>query len=121
MVDILHRPFQPDCQIPWGRWRSLAKRTVVTLQDLIAYRIGAYHATGEAWLRYRHNIADACSYADAVVVISEDTRYSVCEERMDISADQIYTVMNGSDHLDADDIETAPLPLIERGMIASRF
>lgn len=121
MVDILHRPFQPDCKIPWGRWRSLAKRTVVTLQDLIAYRIGAYHATGEAWLSYRHNIADACSHADAVVVISEDTRYSVCEERMDISADQIYTVMNGSDHLDADDIETAPLPLIERGMIASRF
>lgn len=120
-VDILHRPFQPDCRIPWERWRGLAKRTVVTLQDLIAYRIGAYHPTGDAWLRYRHNISDACAHADAVIVISEDTRHSVYEERLDISGDQIYTVMNGSNHLGSADVEAAPLALIERGMIASRF
>lgn len=121
MVDILHRPFQPDRPIPWMRWRSLAKRVVVTLQDLIAYRIGAYHPTGQDWLNYRHNIADACEHADAVVVISEDTRQSIVEERMDISQEQVSTVKNGCNHLDETADEEAPLLLIEKGMIACNF
>lgn len=121
MVDVVHRPFQPDRHIPWGRWRSLAKRVVVTLQDLIAYRIGAYHPSGQDWLHYRHNIANACEHADAIVVISEDTRQSIVEERMDISCDQIYTIKNGSNHLDETASEEAPLALIERGMIACNF
>lgn len=121
MVDILHRPFQPDRPIPWGRWRALAKRTVVTLQDLIAYRIGAYHQSGQDWLNYRHNIADACEHADSVVVISEDTRQSIVEECMDISQDQVITVMNGCNHLDETAAEEAPLLLIEKGMIACKY
>ncbi|UJM86914.1 glycosyltransferase [Rhodanobacter denitrificans] len=121
MVDILHRPFQPDRPIPWARWRSLAKRVVVTLQDLIAYRIGTYHPTGQDWLNYRHNIAEACAHADHVVVISEDTRQSIIEERMDISREQVTTVKNGCNHLDETADEESPLLLIEKGMIACKF
>ncbi len=121
MVDILHRPFQPDRPIPWTRWRSLAKRVVVTLQDLIAYRIGAYHATGDAWLAYRHNIGEACAKADAVVAISDDTRISIVEERFDISREQIYTVKNGSNHLDETALEETPQELVEKGMVAATF
>jgi len=33
-ADIVHRPFQPDRPIPWARWRSLAKRVVVTLHPV---------------------------------------------------------------------------------------
>jgi glycosyltransferase involved in cell wall biosynthesis len=121
MVDILHRPFQPDRPIPWERWRALAKRVVVTLQDLIAYRIGAYHPTGEAWLAYRHNIADACAKADAVVAISDDTHASIAEECFNISREQIHTAKNGSNHLDESALDEAPQELVEKGMIAVSF
>jgi glycosyltransferase involved in cell wall biosynthesis len=121
MVDIVHRPFQPDRPIPWDRWRGLGKRVLVTLQDLIAYRIGAYHPDGDAWLAYRHNIAEACSRADGVVAISDDTRFSIEEERLDIAREQVYTVKNGSNHLDDSASEETPHSLVERGMIASNF
>lgn len=121
MVDILHRPFQPDRAIPWARWRSLAKRVVVTLQDLIAYRIGAYHPTGNDWLQYRHNIADACARADTVIAISEDTRRSIEEERLNIAREQVFTVKNGSNHLDASALEEVPPVLVEKGMVALSF
>ncbi|EIL87418.1 glycosyltransferase [Rhodanobacter sp. 115] len=120
-VDILHRPFQPDRHIPWERWQGIAKRVVVTLQDLIAYRIGSYHPGGEAWLSYRRNIAVACAKADAVVAISKDTSASIVEERFNIASDQIYVVKNGSDHLNGSTEEETPLPLVERGMVASNF
>lgn len=121
LYDILHRPFQPDRPIPWGRWRSLAKRVVVTLQDLIAYRIGAYHPSGEDWLQYRANIGEACARADAVIAISEDTRQSIAEERLDIASEQVFTVKNGSNHLDEAAVEEVPPVLVEKGMVASTF
>lgn len=120
-VDILHRPFQPDRPIPWEHWQGFAKRVIVTLQDLIAYRIGSYHPDGEAWLSYRRNIAEACARADAVVAISKDTSASICEERFNIAPDQIYIVKNGSNHLQGHANEETPLALIERGMVASNF
>jgi glycosyltransferase involved in cell wall biosynthesis len=120
-ADIIHRPFQPDRPIPWSRWRSLAKRIVVTLQDLIAYRIGTYHLGGDAWLSYRRNIIDAAANADGIVAISDDTRASILEERFNIASEQIFTVKNGSNHLDSHAIEETPVGMAERGMIASRF
>jgi len=120
-ADILHRPFQPDRPIPWARWRTLAKRIVVTLQDLIAYRIGSYHSSGEAWLAYRRNIADACAQSDGIVAISDDTRASIVEERFNVAAEQIFTVKNGSNHLDDLTVEETPHVLVERGLVASPF
>jgi len=121
MVDIVHRPFQPDRGIPWDRWRGLGKRVLVTLQDLIAYRIGAYHPGGDEWLRYRHNIAEACSRSDGVVAISSDTRASIEEECLDIARERIYTVKNGTNHLDASALEETPVPLVERGLASMPF
>jgi glycosyltransferase involved in cell wall biosynthesis len=120
-ADIIHRPFQPDRPIPWARWRSLAKRVVVTLQDLIAYRIGTYHLGGDAWLSYRRNIVDAAANADGIVAISEDTRASIIEERFNIASEQIFTVKNGGNHLDSHAAEETPVGMAERGLIASRF
>jgi len=121
LYDVLHRPFQPDRAIPWDRWRSIAKRLIVTLQDLIAYRIGAYHAGGVEWQQYRSNISEACGKADAVIAISEDTRRSIVEERLNIAPEQIFTVKNGGNHLDESALEETPPVLIENGMIASTF
>lgn len=121
-VDILHRPFQPDGRIPWERWRGLSKRVVVTVQDLIAYRVGIYHANGGAWLGYRQNMFDAVSNADAVIAISEDTARSICEEKLNISSDRVFVVKNGSDHLHADSAaEATPMGLVERGMAATPY
>ena len=44
-ADIVHRPFQPDRPLPFDTWASYAHRTVVTIQDLIAYQIGASSPT----------------------------------------------------------------------------
>lgn len=52
-ADVLHRPFQPDRDLPWERWREVADRICVTVQDLIAYQVGAYHMKGGIWLKYR--------------------------------------------------------------------
>ncbi len=120
-VDILHRPFQPDSLIPWDRWRQLAKRTVVTLQDLIAYRIGSYHDSGERWLQYRGNIETAARNADAIVAISADTRDSVVEERLPIDLQRVHIAKNGGDHLGDTDVEQIPAELVARGMAAMPF
>lgn len=120
-VDILHRPFQPDSMIPWDRWQQLAKRTVVTLQDLIAYRIGSYHDTGDRWLQYRSNIETASRNADAIVAISADTRDSIVEERLPVDLQRIHIAKNGGDHIGDTDVEQIPAELVERGMAAMPF
>lgn len=120
-ADILHRPFQPDRAIPWDRWRSLAKRLVVTIQDLIAYRIGAYHGNGGEWLAYRRCIQDAAHRVDAVIAISEDTKAAILEERLGVLPDRIHTITNGSDHLGGQAEEKIPSALLEHGQAAANF
>ena len=121
-VDILHRPFQPDSAIPWERWTMLGKRVVVTVQDLIAYRVGAYHASGESWLNYRRNMLEATSNADGVVAISDDTARSISEERLNVPRDRVFVVKNGSDHIHGDSVvESIPTMLVERDMAAVPF
>lgn len=120
-ADILHRPYQPDRPIPWDRWRLLAKRVIVTIQDLIAYRIGAYHRDGNDWLAYRNQIYDAITHVDAVVAISEDTKSSIVDERMGISSECIYVVRNGGDHLNGLSGEKIPAAILEHAQVASSF
>lgn len=120
-VDILHRPFQPDRSIPWGRWRELSKRIVITLQDLIAYRVGSYHESGHRWLEYRNNIEAAARFSDAIVAISDDTRESILDERLAVELQRIHVVKNGGDHLVAGDVEQMPRALVEKGLVAAQF
>ncbi|HEY5851874.1 MAG TPA: glycosyltransferase [Lysobacter sp.] len=120
-ADILHRPFQPDRTIPWDRWRGLAKRVVVTIQDLIAYRVGAYHRVGDEWMAYRKSMQDAASNSDAVVAISDDTAQSIFQEKLNIAPDRVFVVKNGSDHLDDTAAEATPIEMVEKGMAAAPF
>lgn len=120
-ADILHRPFQPDRLIPWDRWRSLAKRVVVTIQDLIAYRIGAYHREGATWLAYRRQIYEAVRNVDVVVAISHDTKASIIEERLCVSPDRIRVISNGSNHLDEQSSESIPPAILEHQLSAAGF
>lgn len=120
-VDVLHRPFQPDRSIPWARWRQLSKRVVVTLQDLIAYRIGSYHDSGPSWIEYRRNIEDAARNSDAIVAISEDTRASITDERLPVESQRVHVAKNGGDHLGDTDTEQVPGALVGRGLVATPF
>ncbi|CAN7178047.1 glycosyltransferase [Pseudoxanthomonas sp. LjRoot143] len=120
-VDIVHRPFQPDATIPWGRWRGLGKRIVITIQDLIAYKIGSYHRDGQAWLGYRDNMKIAAATADGVVAISNDTLNVIGEEQLSVGSDRTCVAKNGSDHLDPDDEESVPGGVIKAGLAARRF
>ena len=83
-VDIVHRPYQPTAPIPWDRWRGLAHRTVITVQDLIAYRNGAYFQNFHEWLNYRDKFLRQVSQVDAVISISGDVVGVIQEERLPI-------------------------------------
>lgn len=120
-VDIVHRPFQPDSAIPWGRWRELGKRVVITIQDLIAYKIGSYHRDGQAWLDYRDSMKVAVATADGVVAISNDTLNVISEEQLRVDSDRACVARNGSDHLDPDDRESIPDGVVKAGLSSRRF
>lgn len=120
-VDIIHRPFQPGCEIPWARWRSLAKRCLCTIQDLIAYRNGAYHFDGEKWLEYRHHMQVAVRNSDGVVSISDDVVETIEEEKLSVSKDRLFTVKNGTDHIDDSVADAIPMPVAAKGWAAAPF
>ncbi|WP_282948110.1 glycosyltransferase [Cellulomonas endometrii] len=121
-ADVVHRPFQPDGELPFERWRELAHRTVITIQDLIAYDNGSYFPTHYNWLFYRHSMQEAARRADATIVISHDTERAVRQSRLGVAAGALHVVANGTDHLAA--AESRPRPpveLVERGVAADRF
>lgn len=118
---IVHRPFQPDRPLPMHRWRQLGLRTLVTLQDLIAYQIGAYHPHGTGWLDYRRNLVDAVTAADGTVVISHDVERQVLAERLTVERDRLFVVENGTDHLSGLEDARVPDELVRRGNVAAPF
>jgi glycosyltransferase involved in cell wall biosynthesis len=119
-ADVVHRPFQPTGP-GHPSWRERAARTVVTVQDMIAFRTGAYHESGEAWLHYRSGFADAIAAADGVVVISDDTRDQLTVERLRIDAERVFVVHNGTDHMSGNEAATTPSYFLARGASADRF
>jgi glycosyltransferase involved in cell wall biosynthesis len=120
-VDVVHRPFQPDDYLDLENWRRVGRRVVITLQDLIAYRVGAYHGAGDHWLRYRDALRRAVREADGIVAISEDTIRSIERERLPISADRCFVVPNGTDHLRGDEPARIPETLRTRGFVGGQF
>lgn len=120
-ADVLHRPFQPTGGLPWANWRRSADRVVVTLQDLIAYSVGAYHDVPKVWMGYRRGVKQAVSRADGLVVISHDVAGDLRRERLPIVAERTFVVENGTDHLSGDEPETFPAELMARGWPAREF
>lgn len=120
-VDIIHRPFQPSSPIPWDRWRSIGKRAVITIQDLIAYRNGAYFRDWEEWERYRSNFKRQIANADAVVSISHDVVTSIKEERMPVSDPHLFVIENGADARSKEQPQSIPDAVLERGWAARPF
>ena len=119
--DLVHRPFQPDRPLPWGLWRKVARRVVITVQDLIAYRIGQYHSSPEQWLGYRTNMAEAMAQADGIAVFLDDVADQIVLERMPIDVSRIGPVPCGTDHLTGQEAARPPAAFLQPDIAASRF
>jgi glycosyltransferase involved in cell wall biosynthesis len=120
-VDIIHRPYQPDKPIPWERWRDLGKRSVITVQDLIAFRNGSYFRDWPSWEFYRENFRQQVSQTDAVFSISHDVVRAIVEERMPIPRSAIYVVENGMDFHSHDADVSTPHDVAKRNWTSDRF
>lgn len=120
-VDVVHRPFQPDRPLPWDHWRTAGRRVCVTLQDLIAYRVGAYHSTPEQWIDYRRHYRHAAAHADAVVVFADDVARSLAAERLPVPADRVAVMPCGTDHLTGAEEAVPPAPFAAPDRAAARF
>jgi glycosyltransferase involved in cell wall biosynthesis len=120
-ADVLHRPFQPTGSLPWTNWRGSADRVLVTLQDLIAYGIGAYHDEPKIWMSYRRGIRQAVANSDGLVVISHDVEGDLGFEQLPVVSERTFVVENGTDHLSGDEPEAFPAELLARGWAARDF
>jgi glycosyltransferase involved in cell wall biosynthesis/GT2 family glycosyltransferase len=67
---IVHRPWQVESVADIALLDELGERTVLTHQDLIAYRTPAVFSSVEAWQQYRRTTADALGLAAMVVFFS---------------------------------------------------
>lgn len=120
-VDIIHRPYQPSSPIPWDRWREISKRSVITVQDLIAYRNVSYFATPEEWISYRDNFHQQVAHVDAVFNISHDVVSVITDERLPIDASRVYVIENGTDALNKEKPTRIPDAVLERGWAGRPF
>ncbi len=120
-VDVFHRPFQPQRSIDFDAWRLVAHRTAVSILDVIAYRNGAYHGSGESWLGYRDAVDGTLARVDGATVISADVKQQMLDERLPIDGNRVFVVELGTDHMTGGEIEHEPVELLERGFTGEDF
>lgn len=121
-ADVVHRPFQPGGPLPFDHWRRIARRTVLSIQDLIAYENGNYFDTPEEWLRYRSFMVSSSAEADAVLAISHDTAESIRSAALPLGANGVAVVECGTDHLRrGGENQTPPVEMYENGAVAEPF
>ncbi|HET7489411.1 MAG TPA: glycosyltransferase [Acidimicrobiales bacterium] len=119
-VDVAHRPFQPVEPLHRS-WFDTAARTVVTIQDLMSYHVGAYHESPGAWLDVRAAMRQVLAEVDGVVAISHDVRRHLDIEHLPVEPQRVAVVENGTDHLHGDETEAVPQELLARGFVAGEF
>lgn len=99
LFDVGHRPFQPDGHFDPEQWRAACDRVIVSVLDLIAYDVGSYQPTGEAWMAYRAIIESVMARVDAISVISRDVQRHVELQRSPIEPSRLFAVPLGTEHL----------------------
>lgn len=119
-VDIIHRTYQPE-RVDVEAWRRVAARTLVTVQDVIAYQIGAYHNSGADWLAYRDSVQSAVRAVDGVVVFSEDTAGQLVRQSLPVESTRVFVVPCGTDHLTGAESVRVPAELVLRDASDSEF
>jgi glycosyltransferase involved in cell wall biosynthesis len=120
-ADIVHRPFQPDRPLPSANWRSVASAVCITVQDLIAYRIGDYHSSAEQWLTYRRNFAEALGEADVLTTLSQDVVDALSQEALVRDLSAVHAAPCGTDHLRGDEAARTPAAFLHPDLAATPF
>lgn len=121
-ADIVHRPFQPSERLPFAHWRRIARRTVLSIQDLIAYENGNYFDTVDDWMRYRSAMVDSSAQADLVLAISHDTAVTIESAALPLGPNGVHVVECGTDHLRKSvEIPVPPAELVESSTAAEPF
>ncbi len=94
---------------------------MITIQDLIAYRVGQYHSSADAWLEYRSNIREACVNADHVLAFLDDVADALRLDRLPIEPSRVGIVSCGVDHLTGNEATATPAPFLDPARAAERF
>ena len=119
-VDIIHCPFQtPDVDL--ATWRTKARRTAITLHDLIAFQTPAYYNVSEHWFEYRQGIRESAAGVDGVLASSEEARTQIRLERLAVDEDRLFVVPLGTKHLQGHEATKLPDELLARGFDGKRF
>lgn len=95
--DVAHRPYQVNNADDLLILRCAAMRTVITHQDLIAYRNPGYFPGYPQWERYQRLTRQALALADRVVFFSRHAAADTLREDL-IDADRVRVVYIGVDH-----------------------
>lgn len=120
-TDVVHRPFQPDRPLDVESWRRSAQRTLLTIQDLIYYEVGAYHSSPADWERVRASVRQAVRDVDGVVVIAHDVAQQIRDERLAVESSRLFVVENGTDHLSGEEPASIPPGLSAGGLVGGPF
>ena len=107
VVDILHRPYQPDDGVDFARYRRVGRCVVLTVLDFIAYDIPNYHESPRAWRRHRSRFDEQLELADGIFAISHAVARRVDSQFMGRLGGPAHAIELGTDHLAADAPDTA--------------
>lgn len=119
--DVVHRPFQPDRPLDVESWRKSSDRTLLTIQDLIYYEVGAYHSSPADWERVRASVRQAVRDVDGVVVIAHDVAKQIADERLAVESSRLFVVENGTDHLSGEEPGSIPPGISASGLVGGPF
>jgi glycosyltransferase involved in cell wall biosynthesis len=93
---VVHRPWQVDAAGEMAFLDTLGERTVLTNQDLIAYRTPAVFADAEAWLDYRRVTAGALALSAMVLFFSAEAAADALDEDL-VAPERARVVALGTD------------------------
>lgn len=112
VVDILHRPYQPDDGVDFARYRRVGRCVVLTVLDFIAYDIPHYHESPRAWRRHRSRFDEQIELADGIFAISHAVARRVDSQFAGRLSGPARATALGTDHLANDAGETAVPPAL---------
>ena len=94
---------------------------VVSLLDLIAYQIGSYHESEDAWLLRRDVLTRSIRAVDAVTTISHDVKAMAELEDLPLESDRVFVIPYGTEHLTGNEPGRPPAALRGHPAITGEF
>lgn len=98
-LDIVHRPYQPDIDVDYRRYHSVARCVAMTVLDFIAYDNPSYHGSDWEWRRHQQAFDENVCLADTVLAISDHVGARVIRQFAHQLPGAVHVVPLGTDHL----------------------